>query len=542
MLAQVAVPGGTTGRIVSHGIWALFGLLATLAHWHRGTVERIGRRGWRLIGTGLIAATAYSSIQLLHVAFGTPAPGLVLVLLTVAPYPIAVIGIMTWPIAHRPRRVQALLDATIFAASVFFLTWAAGLGAVVHVTSLGTIEIILNLVWFGGATLLVGMVAYVGGRSFERLRGPLGFIGVGILISMICAALSARLTMTGVHFQAHPIDLFWLTALLCMLLAALSPGSVTSPPVREDRDPTSFAGDLIIYLPAAAVLVVSLIVHAADDPVMVAIILLIGTAFFSRQFLALHDGRILSNQLERKVDERTRQLEASQAALVRGERMQAIGQVSAGIAHDFRNVLQTIYTQVEILQLDAGDSERERLGTIQRAAESGSELARSLIRIGKPGVGVPVALDLMQVVRGLEWLFRGLGSAGISVDLGRLDAAPLHADRAQIEQVVSNLVVNARDAMPRGGHLAIETGVTVDGWTRLAVTDTGIGMTPGQIARIFEPFYTTKADHHGTGLGLSTVYAVVTGLSGTINVQSAPGAGTTFEILLPATPPTPSSG
>ena len=334
----------------------------------------------------------------------------------------------------------------------------------------------------------------------------------------------------------------WLLTPLCFLLAALSPRPVDAhPPDRPD--PTSFAGDLITYLPAAALLVVAFVVHASEDPVLTVLGLGVGIAFIGRELLALHDGRVLANALEAKVAERTHQLEESQAALVRAERMNAIGQVAAGIAHDFGNVLQVIMGQVDVLRLGITEGKpRERLDRIFEAAQSAKDSVRALLRIGKPESGEAVELDLAEMVRGLPWVFHAVAESDITVEIERLQPARVLADRGQLEQVIANLVGNARDAMPDGGRLVVETGVVSrdnggpHDWARLAVTDTGTGMTPEQVGRIFEPFYTTKAAGRGTGLGLSAVYAVVTGLGGTVNVRSTPGEGSSFEVLIPTAP------
>jgi signal transduction histidine kinase len=538
----LVVPGGTGAEITSHAIWLVLALLAGLGTWHRSAVEPAGRGGWRLIAVGLFMAAMYSVLRLLTGTVGSPSPALLIVALTVLPYPLAVLGILLWPVAQRRQRLHAVLDATIFAGSAFFLIWATGLGGLVRDTRAGPIDVALNLVWFAGATLVLGIVAYAGGRSVERLYGPLGFIGAGVLVSMVSALFSARLTLVGRYFPAQPSELLWLLTPLCFLLAALSPHPVDAH--RPDRpDPTSFAGDLITYLPAAALLVVAFVVHASEDPVLTALGLGVGIAFIGRELLALHDGRRLANALEAKVVERTHQLEESQAALVRAERMNAIGQVAAGIAHDFGNVLQVIMGQVDVLRLGITESKpRERLDRIFDAAQSAKDFVRALLRIGNPESGEPVELDLAELVRGLPWVFRAAAEVDIAVELDGCRAARVRGDRGQLEQVIANLVGNARDAMPDGGRLVVETGVVARGngapqdWARLAVTDSGVGMTPEQLGRIFEPFYTTKAAGRGTGLGLSAVYAIVTGLGGSINVQSAPGEGSCFEVLIPTVP------
>ena len=223
--------------------------------------------------------------------------------------------------------------------------------------------------------------------------------------------------------------------------------------------------------------------------------------------------------------------------LRQAQKMEAVGQLAGGIAHDFNNLLTVIsgYGEIARRRIGAGPGANE-LGEIQRAAERASELTRQLLAFARRQVLEPVALDVNEVAAGLvPMLSRLIGETIEIAMLAGEDLPPVLADRAQLEQVVINLAINARDAMPSGGTLAIETGMQ-DGLVRLAVSDTGTGIEPEVLERIFEPFYTTKAVGLGTGLGLATVHGIVTQSGGRVEVSSKPGIGSTFTVLLPAAP------
>jgi CheY-like chemotaxis protein len=228
-----------------------------------------------------------------------------------------------------------------------------------------------------------------------------------------------------------------------------------------------------------------------------------------------------------------------------------VGQLAGGVAHDFNNLLGVIhgYAELVLRELPAEARERKRVEEIIRAAERAAALTRQLLAFGRRQILQPEILDLNQVVAGMEKMFGRLISEDIQIVVSR--AEPLgrvKADAGQVEQVLMNLVVNARDAMPGGGRLVIETAnVTLDEnyarahpdvkpgrFVLLAVSDTGHGMDSATMARIFEPFFTTKPEGKGTGLGLSTVYGIVRQSGGAVGVYSEPGHGTTFKVYLPA--------
>jgi CheY-like chemotaxis protein len=218
------------------------------------------------------------------------------------------------------------------------------------------------------------------------------------------------------------------------------------------------------------------------------------------------------------------------------------------VAHDFNNLLSVIlgYTVLAIDGLPAGNPLRADLEEIAKAARRASELTRQLLAFSRKQVLRPRLLDLNQVVTGLERMLRRVVGDDVSVTIHRApELGTALADPGQIEQVLMNLIVNARDAMPSGGSISIETRnvelSSVPGRERrgagscvaLSVTDTGVGMDAATRARIFEPFFTTKDQGKGTGLGLSTVWAIARQSGGHVEAESEPGRGTTITLYLP---------
>jgi PAS domain S-box-containing protein len=236
--------------------------------------------------------------------------------------------------------------------------------------------------------------------------------------------------------------------------------------------------------------------------------------------------------------------------LQQSRRMEAVGRLAGGIAHDFNNLLTIIkgYAELALQRSGVPRELQADVRQVENAAERASTLVRQLLAFSRRQVLQPKALDLNAIVLGLDKLLRRLMDETIEM-VTRCDerVGTVKADPAQIEQVIMNLVVNARDAMPKGGLLTIETAnVELDStyardhatvkpgpYVMLAVSDTGIGMSPETVAHIFEPFYTTKEGGQGTGLGLSTVYGIVKQSGGYIWVYSEPDKGTSFKVYLP---------
>jgi two-component system, cell cycle sensor histidine kinase and response regulator CckA len=259
---------------------------------------------------------------------------------------------------------------------------------------------------------------------------------------------------------------------------------------------------------------------------------------------------LVQDVTDRKQAEET--LRKSEEQLQQAQKMEAVGKLAGGVAHDFNNILTAISGQSELLLMDLpeNDSRRHGVQEIQSAADRATSLTRQLLAFSRKQIIQPTILDLNELIQNLDQMLRRLIPEDMQIvsilgaNLGRV-----FADPGQIEQTIVNLAVNARDAMPQGGKLIIETAnaaldveycqqhaeVKPGQYVMLAVSDTGIGINPETQSRIFEPFFTTKEMGRGTGLGLSMVYGIIKQNGGHIWVYSEPGHGTTFKIYLPRT-------
>ena len=301
--------------------------------------------------------------------------------------------------------------------------------------------------------------------------------------------------------------------------AVFEPGAIVAPLQFEDR----LLGFLTVLSPEVGM----------DDIPAVQV--------FANEIAAAWRKAQLVGELRRSLEN----LQHTQEQLVQSQKMEAVGRLAGGVAHDFNNQLTAIMGYADILRasLPDGDPRRGEIAEIRRAAGRAAELTRQLLAFSRKQVLRPRIVDLNDLVREMQGMLQRL--IGENIRLSTLYAGGpmrVRADPAQLEQVIMNLAVNARDAMPDGGRLEIVTEnelaqAELPGgpFHVLRVTDTGTGMSPEVLSRLFEPFFTTKETGRGTGLGLSTVYGIVQQSGGAITCRSAPGDGTTFVIRLPST-------
>jgi PAS domain S-box-containing protein len=270
---------------------------------------------------------------------------------------------------------------------------------------------------------------------------------------------------------------------------------------------------------------------------------------FTGKLLTLDETRCIIGTAVDLVERRRLEMQLRQS-----QKMEAIGQLAGGVAHDFNNVLTVILSNAELLLRGLGpeDPRQDELTDIRQAAQRAAALTRQLLAFSRKQVRKPRVLSLNAVVSSIEKMLARLIGEDVEL-LTSLESSLwlIEVDQGQLEQIIMNLAVNARDAMPEGGKLSIETGnVEVDEkfarahypivpgrYAVLTVSDTGTGMDSETRSRVFEPFFTTKKMGEGTGLGLSTVYGIVKQSSGFIWAYSEPGEGTTFKIYFPETLP-----
>jgi signal transduction histidine kinase/ActR/RegA family two-component response regulator len=448
-------------------------------------------------------------------------------------------------------RVTAVLGALVYLPSVYFAIGSGMVGVIVLDTiALAAIVALarsrhISLSWRAAGT---SIIFYVVGAGL--------MVGVGSISQIYLFGFSLLATLL--------LELRWglvTVAVNAVTMLAIGFAGIAAPEMVVTRWSVDYAAWSVMtanfaFVNVALVLALGAVLRALESALQRSVA---AAAALERERAALVEANA---SLALEVEERRRteaslresqaQHEKLEAQLLQAQKLEAVGRLAGGVAHDFNNILSVIlsYTDLVAYELAPEDPLRADVDEIRKAGLRASGLTRQLLAFSRKQILQPVVLDLNEVVVGVQAMLTRLLGADIKLSLLLSpEPSPVHADLGQLEQVILNLVVNARDAMPTGGNLTFEitnttltpeyatehAGVTPGAYAMLAVTDTGVGMDRATQAHIFEPFFTTKDKSKGTGLGLAMVYGIVQQSGGHIWVYSEPGRGTTFKLYLPRT-------
>lgn len=526
-------------------------LFALLVIGRRPLRTEPGRRAWVLLQVGLVlflagdllAAVAFLRPQALPVPEW--ASGMLLHLL---PIPVFIGAVLAWPEEGGGPdpcpRLHAVLDGVLFGYAAYFLIWVLGIRLWEGATraSMSSGSLIARFAMLG---LLLGACVYQGSRRPTRWQGPLLPLGAAFLLLTLSSAFSAA-SLLGRLGPGYRVvgGVMKIGALLLIARAAWGDAPGGEGWERPGRRGLGRAlHDLLPYIPAALATAAAFLAGFLHEAPLDRRILLLAAPMVGlllvRQGLAYRDLRRFSEGLETQVEERTRALEAAQAVAMRTERMNAVAMLGAGLAHDMKNALSSIRSYSELIseEVRAGQMpDPKDLDRILVASDQAAVLSNRLMAFGREEVHEEV-LDLQAELVRIEDLLRMLVPRRIVLrfSLGQ-GFLPVRAARSHLEQILVNLVSNARDAIAGEGGIAIRLtrGDGPEGPEAVVeVQDTGSGMPPEVQARLFEPFFTTKAPGRGTGLGLSSVRALVLKEGGRIELTTLQGQGTTFTLRFP---------
>jgi signal transduction histidine kinase len=519
-------------------------LLSGLAcHWRAPRSHPAYAQAWRhLAAAGYWLAGAVAFLVLAVDLFRIPAPwsllrhlGYLMNLVLIARATLA------WPTAPGlpTQRLQALLDGLMISAALFFIAWGGFLRDLIAQTKATGTAYAFTLVYPIAAIALAAL------WLFQEARLPVSRVPVAralfrlalfflVAFYVLYAPLSIHGEMRTFGF-AESVDQLHATSLALFGLAALWPRTEALAPVPAGRPREA---RIIPFLPSLVAMLFGawlLLAGRPMDPVMVAAGTLLGLVLFFREYLALRDLDQLSSDLERRVEERTEELRRKQDELLKAQRAQVVASLAAGLAHDFKNLLNVVLSWARILkESDAEEDRREGLDAIDTCAVKGAELIQQVLAAGHQQEVHPVTFDLAAFVAEQAPALRGaLGDrARLAVDI--VEDLWVHMDPEQLHRSLLNLAGNAADAMTRPGTFSLlGRRDPLEAVAVLRVMDDGSGIPPEALEHLFEPFFTTKGAGKGTGLGLASVQGALWQNGGSIEVESQPGRGTTFVLRLP---------
>ena len=504
-----------------------------------------GRLAW-----WLLAASAFLEVPNLLLSFlqmqGFLAPWIpgTISLLSLSTGVLVLLGVLSFPKGHEGGGTlrRRALDSLIFAVSLLFLIWVMGMQGSLRTAAEGVL--IRVFVSYLNVALLGGGLVFMTSYQPDRVRGPLGWLGASAFVWL--AAISCW-TLSGL--PSVLATRWWIIMVggipVFQGLAAWSPRSVEEVmTLREDAERS--LARLLPYLPVTVAVVV-LAVGLLWAPLSLtrevfAIFLVMVVLLLLRQVQAIEDLQAARRTLEDRVRHRTKALEQAQDTLLRTERMNTAALMGAGLAHDLNNLLCAMKGSAELaaMSLEAGrPPELKDLQRIAKTADNAALLTRGLMGYVRREAQDLTPMDLGRDVREQESTLRLLlpRSVDLRIDVAETPGLFVTSSKLQLEQMLVNLVANAVDAMPAGGQLNVRVYPAQPDHVVLEVQDTGTGMGPETLERIFEPFYTTKPPGRGTGLGLPSLKAMIEEGGGRMEVESRLGLGSLFRILLPRVVP-----
>jgi signal transduction histidine kinase len=523
-----------TRQIVMAAMTGLCGLAAVLC-FRRASEIPAERRGWLLIGTARAAIGVAGMMALAFPKVPDSVPrglGFAFVdnILTVT-----ALWIWPWRLDRATRQLPHALGSALFIGSLVLLlsisgTWTAGLRADALTREL--------LIAYGTHVALVGGVAlYLVSQAPSRVDGPLGWILLGAVSGGFVLALLQAFASGSVVWG--PLFAVLTVGPIGTILAAWCRIEVEPPPCMK----LSPRWSLLLYAPYAVAGLALGWAHVVARPGLAGPTLgYLGLTaiLLERQFVLLEELTESHHTLEARVRQRTRDLETMQTAVIRTEKMNLSATLGAGLAHDLNNALTVVLAAASALEerFDRGEPEAEAAADVRTAAQQACALTGRLMQFARQArEEAPGRIDLGETALQIESLLRVF--VGQNIDLS-MDLEPnsttVVSTRARFEQILVNLVSNARDVLPDGGRIVVSVHHIDSGGVELSVEDNGPGVNEDVRAHLFEPFFTTKPEGHGTGLGLVSVKAMAEQDGGSVSVESRPGAGTVFHVSWPRAP------
>ncbi|WLT30769.1 sensor histidine kinase [Geothrix sp. PMB-07] len=551
LLAILLAYGVLLSRLPQDQVSAAFGLGLLLANGaalillaFRSREPGPEQRGWRLLAASALVLVA-SNLALAFtgaLAHLGPVEGIHLFLQLAAAL-LQAWALLSWPFRSSTqafRRPLNLIGSLLCSLAILLLLWGALL---YNPPDQGQEVVYLRMMALSARVAVVaGITVYFLAEDPRRVRGPLGWFMFGSLAWGATIVL-AQPTAYGSNATLQPSALLGLTLMapFTLILVAQS-----RQPVEVDGQaaPVGFEFvEWLIYLPFLAASLLLVLFTLGRNPHL----LLFTTGFLgicalslARHGFLLREARVAREELEDRVRARTHDLETLQATLRRTERMNAIATLGAGLAHDLNNALSVVLSSAELSRAKLVKGEPPNPSDMDRiivAADQSAALTRRLMTFARTDQKPPGLIDLHHATADLESLLRMLLPRDVTLQLVFRDPiTPILGSRDRIEQMLVNLVSNARDAMPQGGHIEVQLDRESDSPQSrifLRVTDDGPGMPPDLLESIFKPFFTTKPLGQGTGLGLASVRYTMEELGGSVEVDSKLGVGTTFTLWFP---------